>query len=129
MSKRIALYWHDGRGLGHTVRNATLGQALLNSMPGSAVLGITGAAKGLELLPLEMDFVKIPSYLAFDGVEGVHTMPILSITKAKFQSLRENLIATVVRDLPTGARHGMMLSKNVERAYEHGRRVSTTTVR
>ncbi len=98
MSKRIALYWHNGRGLGHTVRNATLGQALLDYMPGSAVLGITGAAKGLELLPPEMDFVKIPSYLAFDGVEGVHTTPILSITKAEFQSLRENLIATVVRD-------------------------------
>ena len=49
MSKRIALYWYNGRGLGHTVRNATLGQALLDYMPGSAVLGITGAAKGLEL--------------------------------------------------------------------------------
>jgi predicted glycosyltransferase len=45
-----------------------------------------------------MDFVKIPSYLAFDDVEAVHTTPILSINKAEFQSLRENLIATVVRD-------------------------------
>ncbi len=98
MSKRIALYWHNGRGLGHTVRNATLGQALLDELPNSAVLGITGAAKGLELLPSGMDFVKIPSYLAFDGVEGVHTTPILSITKAEFQSLRENLIATLVKD-------------------------------
>jgi predicted glycosyltransferase len=97
MSKRIALYWHNGRGLGHTVRCATLGQALLDNFPGSAVMGITGASKGLELLPQEMDFVKIPSYLAFDDVEGVHTMPILSITKPQFQSLRENLIATVVK--------------------------------
>jgi len=98
MSMRIALYWHNGRGLGHTVRCATLGQALLDDIPGSAVLGITGASKGLELLPQEMDFVKIPSYLAFDDVEGIHTTPILSITKAEFQSLRENLIATVVKD-------------------------------
>ena len=98
MSKRIALYWHNGRGVGHTVRNATLGQAILDFMPARGVVGSAGAAKGLELLPPEMDFVKIPSYLAFDGVEGVHTTPILSITKAEFQSLRENLIAKVVRD-------------------------------
>ncbi len=40
--KRIALYWHNGRSLGHTVRSATLGQSLLNQMPNSIVVGITG---------------------------------------------------------------------------------------
>ena len=98
MTKRIALYWHNGRGLGHTVRNATLGQALLDHMPGSAVIGITGASRGLELLPAEMDFVKIPSYLAYDEQSGVRTTPILAITKSEFQYIRENLIATFVRD-------------------------------
>jgi hypothetical protein len=29
--------------------------------------------------------------------------------------------------LPIGVKHGMMISKNVERAYDHGRRVSTAT--
>ncbi len=95
---RIALYWHNGRGLGHTVRSATLGQALLDRMPGSAVVGITGASKGLELLPPEMELVKIPSYLAYDEEGGIRTSPILSITKSEFQHLRENLIATFVRD-------------------------------
>src|SRR5712692_7327991 len=98
MNKRIALYWHNGRGLGHTVRCATLGQALLDYLPGSAVLGITGASKGLELLPPTMDFVKIPSYLAFDDIGGVHTTPTLAITKSDFQHIRENLIATLVKD-------------------------------
>jgi len=98
MTKRIALYWHNGRGLGHTVRNATLGQALLDHMPGSAVIGITGASRGLELLPPEMDLVKIPSYLAYDEASGVRTTPILSITKSEFQHIRESLIATFVRD-------------------------------
>jgi predicted glycosyltransferase len=98
MTKRIALYWHNGRGLGHTVRNATLGQALLDHMPDSAVIGITGASRGLDLFPPEMDFVKIPSYLAYDEQSGVRTTPILSITKSEFQRIRENLIATFVRD-------------------------------
>jgi len=98
MSKRIALYWHNGRGLGHTVRNATLGQALLDHIPGSAVIGITGAARGLDLLPPEMDLVKIPSYLAYDEQSGVRTTPILPITKSEFQRMRENLIATFVKD-------------------------------
>jgi predicted glycosyltransferase len=98
MTKRIALYWHNGRGLGHTVRSATLGQALLDAIPGSAVIGITGASKGFELLPSGMDLVKIPSYLAYDEQDGVHTEPILPITKGQFQHIRENLVATFVRD-------------------------------
>lgn len=96
--KRIALYWHNGRSLGHTVRSATLGQALLTHIPASIVVGITGASKGFELLPPGMDLVKIPSYLTYDRTEGVHTNPILSIAKEQFQGIRENLISTFVQD-------------------------------
>ncbi|MGZ3616594.1 MAG: hypothetical protein ACXWOL_06965, partial [Ktedonobacteraceae bacterium] len=64
---KIALYWHNGRSLGHTVRSATLGQALLTHIPESIVVGITGASKGFELLPPAMDLVKIPSYLTYDS--------------------------------------------------------------
>lgn len=95
---RIALYWHNGRSLGHTVRCATLGQALLNQMPDSIVVGVTGASKGLELLPAEMDLIKIPSYLTYDDTGGVRTTPILSLTKDLFQRIRENLISTFVKD-------------------------------
>jgi predicted glycosyltransferase len=95
---RIALYWHNGRSLGHTVRCATLGQSLLNQMPNSIVVGITGASKGLELLPSEMDLIKIPSYLTYDDTGGVRTTPILTLAKDQFQRIRENLISTFVRD-------------------------------
>jgi predicted glycosyltransferase len=95
---RIALYWHNGRSLGHTVRCATIGQALLDHLPGSIVVGITGASKGLELLPPAMDLVKIPSYLTYDHTGGVRTTPVLSLPKGEFQHIRENLIATFVRD-------------------------------
>ncbi|HKV59977.1 MAG TPA: glycosyltransferase [Ktedonobacteraceae bacterium] len=98
MTKRIALYWHNGRSLGHTIRSATLGQGFLQRMPGSAVMGITGASKGLELLPPGMDVVKIPSYLAFDHAQGAVSAPIMPITREDLARMRENLIATFVRD-------------------------------
>jgi predicted glycosyltransferase len=98
MDKRIALYWHNGRSLGHTVRCATLGQALLDHLPASIVVGITGASKGFELLPPEMDLVKIPSYLTYDDTGGVRTTPVISLTTERFQRVRENLISTFVRD-------------------------------
>jgi predicted glycosyltransferase len=104
MTKRVALYWHNGRSLGHTVRCATLGQALMDHLPGSIVVGITGASRGLELLPPGMDFVKIPSYLTYDESGGVRTTPIISLTQqGEFQRIRENLIATFVRDFQPGA--------------------------
>jgi len=96
--RRIGLYWHNGRSLGHTVRCATLGQALLDHLPGSIVVGITGASKGFELLPQEMDLVKIPSYLTYDETGGVRTTPVLSLAKEQFQRIRENMISTFIND-------------------------------
>ncbi len=98
MTRRIALYWHNGRSLGHTIRSATLGQALLERMPGSAVIGITGASRGIELLPPGMDVLKIPSYLAFDHPQGAVSAPILPVTRDELTGMRANLIATFVHD-------------------------------
>lgn len=98
MTNRIALYWHNGRSLGHTVRCMALGQALLSYNPDTTVMGITGASRYFELLPPGMDVLKIPSFLGYDEEGAIRTESILSITKKEFQSIRENLIATFVRD-------------------------------
>lgn len=98
MTKRIALYWHNGRSLGHTMRSATLGQGLLERMPGSAVMGITGASRGIELLPTGMDVLKLPSYLAFDHPRGAVSAPILPVTREELAGMRANLIDTFLRD-------------------------------
>jgi predicted glycosyltransferase len=45
-----------------------------------------------------MDLIKIPSYLTYDGTEGVRTTPVLSVAKEQFQRIRENLISTFVQD-------------------------------
>jgi predicted glycosyltransferase len=97
-AKRIAMYWHNGRSLGHTIRSATLGQGLLERMPGSAMIGITGASRVLELLPPGMDVLKIPSYLAFDHPQGAVSAPILPVTRDELTGMRANLIATFMRD-------------------------------
>lgn len=98
MTNRIAIYWHNGRSLGHTVRCLALGQALLSHNPDTTVVGITGASRYFELLPPGMDVLKIPSFLGYDEEGAIRTESILSVTKKEFQHIRENLIATFVRD-------------------------------
>ena len=93
---RIGIYWHNGRALGHTSRCGTIGDALLRQ--NNVVVGITGASRGLELLPPEMDVLKLPSYLAYDSETGVKTWPVMKTTKSEFQNIRQNLISTFLRD-------------------------------
>src|SRR5260370_39105121 len=103
MTRRIALYWHNGRSLGHTVRCATLGEALLDHVPDSNVVSITGASKGFELLPPGMDLVKIPSYLTYDTASSVRATPVLPLAKDEFPRIRVNLLPTFIRDFQTHA--------------------------
>lgn len=98
MTKRIALYWHNGRSLGHTVRSLALGQAMLNHIPDSTVIGITGSSRYYELLPQGMDVLKVPSFMGYDEEGAVRNESILKVTKKEFQLMRENLITTFVRD-------------------------------
>lgn len=98
MTKRIAIYWHNGRSLGHTVRSLALGQGLLEHVPNSAVIGITGASRYYELLPPGMDVLKIPSFIGYDEEGAVRNESILAITRKEFQQIRENLVATFIRD-------------------------------
>lgn len=98
MTHRIAIYWHNGRSLGHTVRCLALGQALLSYNSDNTVVGITGASRYFELLPPGMDVLKIPSFLGYDEEGAIRSESILSVTKKEFQHIRENLIATFVGD-------------------------------
>jgi len=103
MSKKVALYWHNGRSLGHTSRSATIGEAVLSLMPGCSVIGITGASKGFELIPPGMDILKIPSYLAFDEEGSIRTSPVLNIPKGDLRNMRRNLITTFIQDFGPNA--------------------------
>jgi len=98
MTKRFALYWHNGRSLGHTVRSLALGQGLLTHISDSTVIGITGASRYYELLPAGMDVLKIPSFLGYDEAGAVRNESILAVSRKEFQLIRENLLTTFLRD-------------------------------
>lgn len=98
MTHRVAIYWHNGRSLGHTVRCLALGGALLQSMPDSTVMGITGASRYYEFLPPGMDVLKIPSFLGYDEEGAIRTESIMAVTKREFQHIRERLIDTFVQE-------------------------------
>lgn len=94
MVSRFALYWHNGRGLGHTARSAKLGAGLLGMFPGSAVIGITGANKGLELLPKEMDVIKLPSFISQDLGHVIKVKPIMPVSLRELIYYRSRIIDT-----------------------------------
>lgn len=97
---RCALYWHNGgHGLGHTSRSGTLGQALLGRLPGSSVVGITGAREGLDLLPHGMDFVKVPSYTSREKAGAVNRSPVLAVSDQQLHRMRSRIMVTFLADL------------------------------
>lgn len=62
MSLRVAMYSHNGFGLGHLRRNIVLAQSLLRRRPGTDVLLVTGSTAVSEMrLPPDVDYVKLPS--------------------------------------------------------------------
>jgi len=94
---RIALYWHNGRSLGHTKRSFNIGNAIIRQFPDYAVMGITGAFRGLEQSPEGMDIVKLPSHRTYETLDGHYSKPLLKIPQNTLKELRESLISTFVK--------------------------------
>lgn len=64
------MYWHNGRSLGHTAESAKIATALLESSDETYVSGVTGAYRGLDMLPDRMDLIKLPAFVNFDRSSG-----------------------------------------------------------
>lgn len=67
---RVAMYWHNGRSLGHTAEVAKISHAISNGMPNAHLVGLTGAYKGLDMLNEKMDVIKLPGFANFDKLSG-----------------------------------------------------------
>ncbi|MFF2385653.1 glycosyltransferase family protein [Streptomyces sp. NPDC058108] len=93
-ARTIALYWHNGRSLGHTSRTAKVARYLLRSANPPSIAGITGAYRGLDLLPPEVDLVKIPSFANFDDPDGWNLRPRLAMDTATLHRARADLITS-----------------------------------
>lgn len=95
--RTVALYWHNGRSLGHTSGAAKVAQHLLRSPQMYSIAGITGAYRGLDLLPDQVDLIKIPSFSNFDDPSGWNLRPRLAISEATLHQARADLITTFLR--------------------------------
>lgn len=61
---RIALYWHDGGGVGHLVRQARIADAVLAQIPRCSVFGVSGSSGAADhFFPKNTDIVKLPSFV------------------------------------------------------------------
>lgn len=67
---KIAMYWHNGRSLGHTAESAKIAHALVNTFNNTYYAGLTGAYKGLDMVPNSMDIFKLPSFSNYDRRDG-----------------------------------------------------------
>lgn len=67
---KIAMYWHNGRSLGHTAEMAKITKTLVESFSNTYMAGISGAFKGLDMLPSKVDIFKLPSFSNYDRKEG-----------------------------------------------------------
>ncbi|MCE0445430.1 hypothetical protein LT493_11610 [Streptomyces tricolor] len=67
---RVVMYWRNGRSLGHTAESAKVAHGLAGSGQEFHLSGLTGAYRGLDLLPSAMDVVKLPAFTNYDNVAG-----------------------------------------------------------
>ncbi|WP_158675754.1 glycosyltransferase family protein [Nocardia stercoris] len=95
--RTVALYWHNGRSLGHTASTVKVARYLLRSSDPYSIAGITGAYHGLDLLPADVDLVKIPSFTNRDDPDGWHLRPRLAISEAELHRVRSDLITVFLR--------------------------------
>lgn len=88
---RVMTYSHDGFGMGHLRRNATIATHLVESMPASSVLMLIGCPAGVVFrLPPGVDFVKIPSIVKVN-TEVWHPRG-LRISLEKTRTIRASII-------------------------------------
>ena len=92
---RILMYSHDTIGLGHTRRNANIGEAILRMRPDASVLMVIGCPAGLVFdTPPGIDFVKLPSLVKQSRHDWRPEQ--LNISGERLRDLRSRLIREAV---------------------------------
>jgi predicted glycosyltransferase len=127
-ARTFALYWHNGRSLGHTAESAKVARRLLRHDAPASIAALTGAYRGLDLLPEEVDVVKLPSFTNYDRPDGWHLRPRLALTDRALHELRADLAQTflrhyrpetfIINHLPRGA-HDELVPALLDRRAGH----------
>ncbi len=131
---RIAMYWHNGRSLGHTAESAKVAHGLSDSGREMHLSGLTGAYRGLDLLPSGMDVVKLPAFTNYDNVAGWGTRGRTAMEAGPLFRLRAEMAEVFLRHyapdvflvnhLPKGAEDELVPALTSTRG-DGGRRVLT----
>jgi predicted glycosyltransferase len=101
---KVALYWHNGRTLGHTAESAKIAYGLTADPARSAdLIGVTGAVHGLDLFPAAMDIMRLPSFKNYDGDPQLTPQPRLPLTVAELFAMRTELIDVLLRHVAPDA--------------------------
>lgn len=95
---KIAMYWHNGRSLGHTAEVAKISKGLVNAISSISVLGVTGAHNGLDMLPKEMEIVKLPGFENFDTDMGLLFTNKLGFEREKLFNLRSQILSLTLHE-------------------------------
>ncbi|OED48112.1 hypothetical protein AB838_12705 [Rhodobacteraceae bacterium (ex Bugula neritina AB1)] len=92
---RILMYSHDTIGLGHTRRNANIGESILRKRPDASILMLIGCPAGLVFdTPLGIDFIKLPSLVKQSRHDWRPEQ--LNISGSRMRDLRSRLIREAV---------------------------------
>lgn len=89
--KKVVMYWHNGRSLGHTAEVAKISKKIEEVYKDWPMVGLTGAYKGLDLLSKKMDVVKLPSFSNFDNIDGWNHKSLQGLSMEKLFSIREKI--------------------------------------
>lgn len=110
---KIAMYWHNGRSLGHTAESAKIAHALVDDWDEASIVGVTGAYRGTDLLPQAMDILRLPTFTNYDRTTGWGTTNKLGVSNARLFEIRARLAETflleydpdllLVNHIPAGA--------------------------
>lgn len=93
---RAVMYSHDTLGLGHLTRTLRLARAIVEGLPGSSVLVLTGSPLACRVRPPRgVEFVKLPS-VAKRGPED-YVPRDLAISFRRIREMRARMIREAVR--------------------------------
>lgn len=97
MTLKIAMYWHNGRSLGHTAASAKIAHAVLAGVPDAHIGALTGAYRGLDLLPDAVDVIKLPSFANYDNATGAGLHSRIGVSPEALFRLRGELAEVFLR--------------------------------
>lgn len=115
--KRILIFVHDGRGLGHLRRLSRIASELQDE---ASVMFVTGLHEAAHMIPRGCEFVHLPSLDSIEPQRSRHwgRLPFLGDDAVRGRGLRNGLLTTIVKEfqphgfisdyLPLGFQHELV---------------------